>query len=431
MNSFPNRGNFLPSAAWQNTPRRVSGLSGWWKQGTGITSSSERVSQWDDQSGNARHLLQATGANQPIYLPWSGANYLWLPGVASNIVSTPSKAITGNFTITLDFELQDWTPGSTVLISQKFTGTSGFKVFINTNGKPQLNIGDGASEGGAAAVTAPTWTDGTRHTLKIIWVDGASGSATFFYDGVQSGSAVALNKTLANASAVFSIGDALSPNAKVYSASITNSASTTYYSVDFTQVAEGTTSITQGGDTYTVNASGAKQAQIVGSAQVVGDGAAYFMRASYTQAQPVTRFFLARRNLWSITTAARYTTDGVGANSAAILDATSTPSTRISAGTPVAENTGMTLSAWHAVAAVFNGASSSYKIDANAATTGNASTTTTGGLTIFADGGTPTASTFSASQTKEIIEYNRALSASEVNQVMRYLSRIGNLGLAL
>lgn len=32
----------------------------------GVTSSASRVSQWNDQSGNGNHLVQGTGANQPL-----------------------------------------------------------------------------------------------------------------------------------------------------------------------------------------------------------------------------------------------------------------------------------------------------------------------------------------------------------------------------
>lgn len=40
-------------------------MAAWYRKGVGITSSSGAVSAWSDQSGNSRHLLQATGAAQP------------------------------------------------------------------------------------------------------------------------------------------------------------------------------------------------------------------------------------------------------------------------------------------------------------------------------------------------------------------------------
>lgn len=51
--------------AW--SPLAIQGLYGWWDASdTGsITSSSGAVSQWDDRSGHGKHLVQATGTNQP------------------------------------------------------------------------------------------------------------------------------------------------------------------------------------------------------------------------------------------------------------------------------------------------------------------------------------------------------------------------------
>ena len=46
----------------------ISGLQLWLKNDTGITTDSKAaVSQWDDQSGNSNHAVQATGSRRPIY----------------------------------------------------------------------------------------------------------------------------------------------------------------------------------------------------------------------------------------------------------------------------------------------------------------------------------------------------------------------------
>lgn len=410
----------------------LSGLSGWWSQQALMevgASASERQSQWSDSSGNARHLLQATGANQPILLPWSGVNYVWDNMAASNSMSAPDVTITGNVSASWDGELNSYAPSSNHDLVSKFTGTNGFLFRLNTTGNLQFFVGDGAALTTCTSTATVSATAFSRHTLRADYIDGGSGTVKFYVDGVQLGNTVNTTKTLTNqAKPVVSHWQG-----KGYSLSVTNGGGTTYYnSSPSAGFNEGASSYTgQDGRTWSINSVGATPIQIVGSPQIVGDGAAYFMRASYTQAQPVTRFFLARRNLWNITTAPYYTTDGVTANRAAIYDTTGTPKTSINAGTAVAENTGMTLAAWHAVCVEFNGASSSYQIDANAATTGNANTGTTGGLTIMADGGTPTAGTFSPTQFKECIEFGRSLSATEKTQVLRYLSRVGALGLAL
>lgn len=46
-------------------PSSMPNLAAWFVAGVGITSAGGLVSQWADQSGNGRHLKQATGTNQP------------------------------------------------------------------------------------------------------------------------------------------------------------------------------------------------------------------------------------------------------------------------------------------------------------------------------------------------------------------------------
>lgn len=49
------------------TPLAISNLQAWYKADAGITLNGSTVSQWADQSGNARHMIQATAANQPTF----------------------------------------------------------------------------------------------------------------------------------------------------------------------------------------------------------------------------------------------------------------------------------------------------------------------------------------------------------------------------
>lgn len=46
-------------------PNTMPNLAAWFVGGVGITSAAGAISQWNDQSGNGRHLVQATGASQP------------------------------------------------------------------------------------------------------------------------------------------------------------------------------------------------------------------------------------------------------------------------------------------------------------------------------------------------------------------------------
>ncbi|WP_223302363.1 hypothetical protein, partial [Flavobacterium branchiophilum] len=59
-------GLLLSNNTSAQTPGGVSGASLWYKSNVGVTNATG-VSQWDDQSGNARHLTQSTTASRPVY----------------------------------------------------------------------------------------------------------------------------------------------------------------------------------------------------------------------------------------------------------------------------------------------------------------------------------------------------------------------------
>jgi hypothetical protein len=152
------------------------------------------------------------------------------------------------------------------------------------------------------------------------------------------------------------------------------------------------------------------------------------MRAAYTQAQPMTRFLLLQQNTWVSTVSV--TDGGAAINADGWIQTTSTPRLSIRAGNTVGELATATLGAYHALAGVFNGAASSHQIDTTSSGAVDAGTATSTGLTIFTNGaGSPTV--FAGVQVKEIIEYSRALSTTEIAQVIRYLNRIGQLGLSI
>jgi hypothetical protein len=54
-------------------PSDLGGMQLWLKYGEGITASSQRVSQWDDASGNGRHATQTGGTDQKP--KWAGAGH--------------------------------------------------------------------------------------------------------------------------------------------------------------------------------------------------------------------------------------------------------------------------------------------------------------------------------------------------------------------
>jgi hypothetical protein len=60
------------------SPLDIAGLKGWYSADQGVTHSSGAVSQWNDLSGNAHHLVQATGTAQPTY---SATSFNAKPGI--------------------------------------------------------------------------------------------------------------------------------------------------------------------------------------------------------------------------------------------------------------------------------------------------------------------------------------------------------------
>jgi hypothetical protein len=59
-------GNAIGGVAW--TPALLPALAAWYDASvaSSITQVANKVSQWNDLSGNARHMTQAVGANQPL-----------------------------------------------------------------------------------------------------------------------------------------------------------------------------------------------------------------------------------------------------------------------------------------------------------------------------------------------------------------------------
>jgi hypothetical protein len=147
------------------------------------------------------------------------------------------------------------------------------------------------------------------------------------------------------------------------------------------------------------------------------------MSVAYTRPQPLTRAFLIMGRAWTIN---NVMTDGVGANTAALVNTTSTPRFSQNAGVGAANETAAaTTNVYHVVISVLSGASSRLIVDGAVVSGGNPGAATSGGLTIMADGAF---ANFAAMQIKEIIELSRDISAAEAALITNYLAAKGGLG---
>lgn len=107
-------------------PSDVAGLQFWVKADAGITKDgSDLVSQWDDQSGNARNLTEAT--NQPL---WVAALVNGLPAVRFD--GTNDRLLSGAFTVAQ--------PLTVFIVSKNVTHTNADRLFASSTGTttPQL-----------------------------------------------------------------------------------------------------------------------------------------------------------------------------------------------------------------------------------------------------------------------------------------------------
>ena len=113
------------------------------------------------------------------------------------------------------------------------------------------------------------------------------------------------------------------------------------------------------------------------------DGADNFMEAAYTANQPRTRYWVGKQVTW---TNNEHIFNGSTAN-VALYKSTTTPRIDLYAGSVAAANTNLAVNTNGIVCAVFNGASSSLRVNNTAKTTGDAGGANPGGLTLAAMNG--------------------------------------------
>jgi hypothetical protein len=122
------------------------------------------------------------------WLERTSANYLYLPGVASNYASAPDSAaldVTGDIDLRVKVALDDWTPAAITPFITKWAA-SNYSYFFNiaTDGKLQLFwTANGSTTLNVKSTVVPTVTDGSTLWVRVtLDVDnGASGNDVVFY----------------------------------------------------------------------------------------------------------------------------------------------------------------------------------------------------------------------------------------------------------
>lgn len=182
------------------TPSGISSLYAWYKFDN-LTQSGGAVSQVSDKSGNGRHAVQATPANQPTYSASGGANNkaYW--------TNTEGSIPGGKYL--LAGVASDWTflhngAGFTVFVVQKNTATDNYYILGTQNGSganrgfglarlsntsTRLAIGDGSTQQVVSDFTM------TNNAWSKLCVYGDSGTNPDYYIRVNGSATTDTNES--------------------------------------------------------------------------------------------------------------------------------------------------------------------------------------------------------------------------------------------
>lgn len=156
-----------------------------------------------------------------------------------------------------------------------------------------------------------------------------------------------------------------------------------------------------------------------GHATLIFDGTNDYMRVAATFAinQPSTIYVVVRQITW---TNSEFWWDSKTADRMLMGQLGTTPTLKIYAGTGfAADNTDLAVNTWGVVRVVYNGASSSIRVDNNEATTGNAGTQNSDGFSL---GAVYSGSFPSNIEVAELIIYSGTVSAGDDALIVNYLN---------
>lgn len=424
------------SSEWSPTQLSVAPAA-WYQPGVGVTGTLT-ASNWADQSGNGRDLAQGTAGNQPIYLPYSGTPYAYLPGVSGNYYSTPDSAensITGDIDLRFCAALDNWGTTGQAFCGKRSSGNSYQFTSGSTTNTPIFYWWQGTVLKSAEANSAWSIAAGVKKHIRVtLDVDNGSGGcdARFYTsdDGetwVQLGTTVtqAFTASIDDTASTLDVGTDGSAGyllvGKIYRAQIYNGIDGTL-AVDFnpstfTETStNGATAVASTGETWTLNSTGAKPAQIVKSAQLLLTTAGLtYMTMTYSPSDPQTLYMVIKQNGWTANHGF-WSSGTPGVDDMNVTQQTATPRIGLYAGAAACENSDAAIGSYAVGCFQFNGASSLVQVNAGTATTGNPGTTSGTTVNLSRE------SVGADFQVKEIILFPSAHSAAERLLVQRYLA---------
>ena len=119
-------------------PNQISGLLAWYRFNTGITITGLGVSQWDDQSGNGRHLTQGTDADRPSH----SSGIITGDGATENLTTSSFTLIAQPITIVTRIKQVTWT-GNECFLGMH---TDGDVTFYQSTATPGIGLFLGSAQ---------------------------------------------------------------------------------------------------------------------------------------------------------------------------------------------------------------------------------------------------------------------------------------------
>tara|TARA_R100001463_G_scaffold51341_1_gene102018 strand:- start:1087 stop:1833 length:747 start_codon:yes stop_codon:yes gene_type:complete len=176
------------------TPANIANLALWLKQGTGITSDGgtpDKVSQWNDSSGNDNHAAQSTSGNQADLVgTGTDVGLDFEENNADNYDLTSKITMSQDHNFIIGFVITPENPAANrncVLgdDNNEFVDFQVNTVAINCSGTETTYVGDSAlfSDGTKAAVVISR-NDGSTGTFNV-FINGATPAGSYF-GGIQA-----------------------------------------------------------------------------------------------------------------------------------------------------------------------------------------------------------------------------------------------------
>lgn len=366
-----------------------------------------------------------------------------MPGASGNYFSSDASPAIVNLDVRFQIALDDYTPAAVMTIASQYNATGNQKswvVDIGTLGDLHLGVSlDGSTYASPEIGTniLAGYTAASTNWFRIARIDSTGGITAYVstdYDpsNISSGTWTSIGTGTSSSGALFDsthtvdIGTYQSGAGQMclgknFRTQIVSSGA---LAVDFnpSTFAEtstnGATAVASTGETWTLNSTGAKPAQIVKSASLLFDGTDDFMVATFTLPKPVTIYDVVKQNVWTIN---HRISDGVTLNSLSFLQNDTTPKLNVFDGGFGTATDGLAVAAKGIVCHSANGAASLIQINAGTPATFTLGTTAMAGITVGTQGDLNT-SVCGAFQLWERIVFTAAHTAAQRAVVQNYLA---------